>query len=202
MSRMSNLPHMNNIIYPVQYRDLLPHQKLVFLAWPIRGAGKWKEEAMEIIMSDPENDDVVFASPERLNGEKLYTPGLKYIFERQRNWEQYYLRLAVQKWVVMFWFPKQHDPIEHENGFQKKAYGAISHLEVWQLMVTHPKRIIVGIHPEFNERSVIVNDLQQSNYLNLAVPYTPSEYAPVTISETLKDTAERTSALLKLLRTI
>lgn len=121
---------------------------------------------------------------------------------RQRQWEQYYLRKAIElskekRGTVLFWLERQTKPLAEEGRIQKKAFGAISHLELGQIMVTHLDSLVVGIHPEYNERSTLINDLQKSDYLDLSKPYDPKALSTFIVSETLEDTCARTAALLK-----
>lgn len=121
---------------------------------------------------------------------------------RQRQWELFYLRKAIEKskegkGTVIFWLEEQSTPLREEDGIQKKSFGVITHFELGQIMVTHSDAIVAGIHPNYNERSTIINDLQQSSYLDLRVPFDPKALSDVVVSDTLEDVCARTRILLK-----
>lgn len=193
---------MNRTVHPVEFSEIAPDERLVFLAGPIRGARNWRIEAQSLVASLSEDRKIVFANPDRLNGEKRFTPGHENFVDRQRQWEQYYLRKAVElskegRGAVLFWLEKQTVELPEEAGIQKKAYGAISHLELGELLATHPDSLAVGIHPQYNERTVLENDLRQSGYLDLSQPYDPKRLSEYPISETLEETCARVCALIR-----
>ncbi|EKE27364.1 MAG: hypothetical protein ACD_3C00220G0005 [uncultured bacterium (gcode 4)] len=187
---------MSKSIHPVEIQEIAADEQLVFLAWPIRWISDWRKTAMEIIEELSPWKKLVFASPDRVDNAKLHTEWNEDFFSRQRNWEQYYLRQAIQKWVVLFWLGKQDNPLGEKNGIQKKSYWAITHIELWQIMVTHSGRLIVWIDSEYNERSTIINDLQQSSYLDLSIPYDHNQSSDFPVESTLEATCFRTSILL------
>lgn len=82
------------------------------------------------------------------------------------------------------------------DGIQKKSYGAITNIELGQIMVTHPEKMIVGIHPDYNERSTLINDLQQAKYLDLSIPYDPGELSDFPVHDTLEEVCIKTGILL------
>ena len=191
---------MQKVIHPVEFYALQPEEQFVFLAWPIRGTDVWRDEAMKLISEANPDKRIVFASPDRVNDKKIYTPGYEDFVLRQRQWEQYYIRKAVEQWVVLFWLEEQKLPLPEIEWIQQKAYGAISHIELGEIITTHPNKTIVGIHPKYKERSTIINDLKQSNYLDLSVPYDPKKLSDFVVSETLADTCLRTGILLNNLK--
>lgn len=87
---------MFHTIHPIEYHEIQPDEKLVFLAGPIRGAKNWREQAT-MLLSDGTSEKLIFVSPDRLGGEKIDTPGHESFVNRQRQWELYYLRRAVEK---------------------------------------------------------------------------------------------------------
>ncbi len=193
---------MNRTIRPVEFSEIAPDERLVFLAGPIRGARDWRTEAQSIISNAVKNQNIVFADPNRANGQKRFTSGHENFVHRQRQWEQYYLRKAVElskegRGAVLFWLENQTVALPEEGGIQKKAYGAISHLELGELLATHPDSLVVGIHPKYNERSVLENDLRQSGYLDLSKPYDPKRLSEYPVSETLEETCARVCALIR-----
>ncbi|EKE29780.1 MAG: hypothetical protein ACD_2C00097G0003 [uncultured bacterium (gcode 4)] len=188
---------MSKSIHPVEILEISSDEHLVFLAWPIRWTSDWRKAAIDIIESELPDRNLVFASPDRKGWIKSFTSWKEDFFKRQRNWEQYYLRLAIQKGVVMFWLPGQDIPLEEDGWIQKKSYWAITHVELWQLMVAHPDRMTVGIHGNYKERSTLINDLQQLSYLDLRVPYDHNKLSDFPVWSTLSDTCIRTALLLK-----
>lgn len=100
--------------------------------------------------------------------------------------------------MVLFWLEKQSHGLEEDRGIQKKSFGAITHMELGQLMVAHPDSIVVGIHPNYNERSTLINDLQQSKYLDLSIPFDPRALSDILVSDTLEDICMRVKILLEL----
>lgn len=194
---------MTHTIHPVEFYEIQPEDKLVFLAGPIRGANNWRDRAIELLSGGDNPENLVFASPNRINGRKIYTSGHEDFVTRQRQWELYYLRKAVEKskegkWTVLFWLEEQSIPLWEDDGIQKKAFWAITHMELGQIMTAHLDSIVAGIHPDYKERSTLINDLQQSKYLDLAVPFDQKALSDIIVSNTLEDVCTRTRVLLKL----
>jgi len=107
---------------------------IIFLAGPIRNAPKWQEASIRQILAT--NLDIFVASPTRYLSSDLmgvvekddenYT-----LFERQRAWEQYYLKAAAMHGVVMFWLPKEASPKEVED----KVYAHITMMELGEWII-------------------------------------------------------------------
>ena len=183
------------VIHPIEYYELKESEVPVFLAWPIRWTIDWHERAIEILWDT--KDPIVVFSPKRMNWSKILTPWKEDWVDRQRQWEMYYLRNVVEKGgQVLFWLEQQKEGLPESHWIQKKSYWAISHMELGQRMVTHPDNIVVGIDPDYNERSTLVNDLRQNRYLDLSRPYNPKRLEVFTVSESLEDTCTRTKILL------
>ena len=188
---------MSKILHPIEYYEFQDNDLPIFLGGPIRGTEFWREKIIALIQANYQGTkNLIFIDPTRIGGQKILTPWHEDFVSRQRQWEQYYLRLALKKWRIVFYLAEQTILLPRDiEGFQEKAYGAITHIEIGQIMVQANirSRLIVGIHDRYPEKSTIVNDLQSSHYLDLSSPYSPKVLSDFPVYSTLEEVAKGVS---------
>lgn len=119
---------------------------VIFLAGPIQGAPEWQEEAMNYLKKL--DDKLIIASPRR-----TYAKG-EYVFEKQVDWESYYLKKSSKKGVILFWLAKE---VEHKCD---RAYAQTTRFELaeWK---DRTKKIVIGIEDGFPGAKYIIRRLNQ-----------------------------------------
>lgn len=117
---------------------------VIFLAGPIQGAPDWQSDAAKTIHDlSPE---VVVASPRR-----DYPEGT-FVYEKQVDWETYYLRKAGSLGVVGFWLAAQ---AEETPG---RAYAQTSRFELAEWKMRHEyegAQLTIGIEEGFGNARYI-----------------------------------------------
>jgi hypothetical protein len=117
---------------------------LIFLAGPIQGAPDWHSMAIKIIQR--ENPEIHIASP------KGDYSKIKFVYEKQVDWETHYLRRAARNGVIMFWLARE---VEH---IPDRAYAQTSRFELGEWKVRAEKgeaKLVIGIEKGFsNERYI------------------------------------------------
>jgi len=125
---------------------------LIFLAGPIQGAPDWQSKAATIIHdSEP---SIVVASPR-----KEYASGT-FVYEKQVDWETYYLRQAGKSGVVAFWLANQITPTP------ERAYAQTSRFELAEWKMRHQYErvsLAVGIESGFGNERYIRRRFSQDN---------------------------------------
>lgn len=168
---------MGKVILP---KTFIPESEidrpLLFLAWPIRGAAKRQNEAIDILLA--EEPDIMIASPRRKDEitdfvrDNLVEWDESY-FPRQRKRENYYLDIASRIWAILFWLPGE------EIHKCEKSFGAMTRMELGQWMVHYhynpDVRFCVGSDWNFSEMSTIQVDLDR---------YAPDKITTTTLQET------------------
>jgi hypothetical protein len=137
---------------------------VIFLAGPIQGTRDWQSESIKFVrMHAPELN---LASPRR-----EYLPK-EFVYEKQVDWETYYLHRAAENGVIMFWLAKEN---EHDCS---RAYAQTTRFELaeWKVRHEHDRiKIVVGIEDGFSGAKYIRRRLSQ-------------DCPDVKIYDTLKDT--------------
>ena len=117
---------------------------VIFLAGPIQGAPDWQAQASEIIHDiDP---SIVVASPR-----KNYPEGT-FVYEKQVDWETYYLRLAGKIGVIGFWLAAQ---TEETPG---RSYAQTTRFELAEWKMRHEyegAKLSLGIEDGFGNARYI-----------------------------------------------
>lgn len=120
--------------------------KVIFLAGPIQGGPNWQPEAGKLIHGY--NPAIVVASPRR----DYEADGLEFVYERQVDWETYYLRAAGKMGVVLFWLANQ------TVATPGRSYAQTTRFELAEWKMMHQfqgAKLVVGIEPGFgNERYI------------------------------------------------
>ncbi|HEU5004505.1 MAG TPA: hypothetical protein VFT49_00250 [Candidatus Saccharimonadales bacterium] len=123
---------------------------LIFLAGPIQGASNWQPVAAGKIHGiDP---SIAVASPRR-----DYPEGT-FVYEKQVDWETYYLRRAGRLGVVSFWLAAQ---AEETPG---RAYAQTTRFELaeWKMKHEHEgAKITIGIEEGFGNARYIRRRFEQ-----------------------------------------
>jgi len=136
------------LILPLEYAEIT--SPLVFLAGPIQGSRDWQKEAINFIRKIA--PEINIANPRR-----KYLPE-EFVYEKQVDWETYYLRRAGKNGCVMFWLAKE---FKHECD---RAYAQTSRFELgeWKVMHQHEgAKLVVGIENGFNNARYIKRRLCQ-----------------------------------------
>lgn len=144
----------SEILYPPNIRDLVGSLDVIFLAGPIQGADLWQEKAIEIIHSIA--PDITIACPRRPL--KIRTEFGKVDYEKQVDWETFYLRKAGSSGVVMFWLAKEAKHI------CTRAYAQTSRFELGEWKMRHEiygAKLVVGIEPGFSNERYIRRRIEQ-----------------------------------------
>ena len=119
---------------------------VLFLGGPIQDAPDW--HALAIKMVRDISSDIIIASPR-----KDYLPG-EFVYERQVDWETYYLNRAANFGAIMFWLAAQEYQTENEAVAFPRPYAQTTRQELgeWRSERKHDHGInlIVGIEPGFS----------------------------------------------------
>lgn len=117
---------------------------VVFLAGPIQGAPDWQSEAARYIHDiDP---SITVASPR-----KDYPEGT-FVYEKQVDWETYFLRTAGRTGVIAFWLAAQ---VEDTPG---RSYAQTTRFELAEWKMRHEYegvKLTIGIEEGFGNARYI-----------------------------------------------
>lgn len=119
-------------------------EPVIFLAGPIQGAPDWQSVAAGLIHDiDPR---IIVASPR-----KNYPEGT-FVYERQVDWETYFLRSAGRSGVIAFWLAAQ---VEETPG---RAYAQTTRFELAEWKMRHEYegvKLTIGIEEGFGNARYI-----------------------------------------------
>ncbi len=163
------LPKMHPVLD--EYRKL----PMFFLAGPILGGGDWHTRMSELLMK--RLDGLIVVNPSRyqhshphckyreyLETETKYTrrqmPEIQ--FERQTDWERYYLEQAADKWqtgCIIFWLAEQKEPRPDGMPYAMDTRGEIGE---WRghMMRDHNLRVAMGAEKNFPGLSQIKRNFE------------------------------------------
>ncbi|MCP6719774.1 MAG: nucleoside 2-deoxyribosyltransferase domain-containing protein [Patescibacteria group bacterium] len=142
---------------------------IIFLAGPIKETPLWREEAIRIIQS--KDKTLCIASPQRPGEIEEEFRGKK--FHEQTRWELFYIKRALEKGVMLFWFPKEQPYIRNSG------------LELG-IALASKGNMVVGIEPGFSEV-----------YLRMTIAETCPD---VKVCSTLEETCVTAAQLLQAAR--
>lgn len=126
------------LLLPLIYKD--PEDPLIFLAGPVRGGGRWQDEAIRILSPYP----VSLASPYR---DGVFSKLKDEDHTAQADWESHYLELAGQEGVILFWLPRQHE--ERKRGLYAQTTRV--ELGLWLAGVKYfGAKVVIGGEEEFS----------------------------------------------------
>lgn len=163
------LPKWNPVLEG--YREL----PMFFLAGPILGGGDWHRRLSELLMK--RFDSLIVVNPtryershphykycEHLATETKYverrTPGMH--FERQTDWERYYLRKAAETWptgCIIFWLAEQKELRSDGLPYAMDTRGEIGE---WRGHLMHEPnlRVVIGAERNFPGLSQIKRNFE------------------------------------------
>lgn len=155
---------MNNvkILIPKGYYELTPEDGPVFfLAGPVRGGDDWQKKVVEQLSSKLEKCVVAipyyFATDLHFPLQESATHGTEGKFDRQLQWERYYLEEAAKKGCVIFWLPEESkiNPRPQDAGpYATDTRGELGRWSVEQKY--NPKyNVVVGAEENFISLSQI-----------------------------------------------
>lgn len=159
-----------HILLPKLYVDpkTFGRLPLYFLAGPIRGGGDWQSRMCEIIEhSDP---DCIVACPHRWGPGHSFAnrcmPGEEGRFERQTDWERFYLAVAgehigAEYGSIIVWLEPQQESRPPEAGVY--ARDTLGEIGEWRgrLMYEPGLRIVIGADPDYDPHGV---NIMQYNF--------------------------------------
>lgn len=147
---------MVKLILPKSKIDL--DNKVIFLAGPITGAPKWQDEAVKYINNM--DDKIYIASPRRDMTEQNMSNSVKgdENFNRQLEWERYYLDRAAQNGSILFWLPKS-DKHDCNRSYARDTRGELGE---WRgrMMYNKSLNIIIGGEEDFDGLDIIKRNFQ------------------------------------------
>lgn len=134
-----------SFIQPPEINHKLDDVPTIFLAGPIQGGPEWQYEVQKI--ANLTEDSILIASPR-----KNYKEG-EFVYEKQVDWETYYLRQAATNGVIIFWLAKQ------TFDTPGRSYAQTSRFEIGEWLVKHKEferaNLVIGIEEGFtNERYI------------------------------------------------
>ncbi len=163
------LPKMNPVLDG--YRKL----PMFFLGGPIQGAGDWQKTCTDMLKARLESLIVVnpsrydhthphYVYREHLETETKYTrrQSRQIYFERQTDWERYYLRLAAEEWdtgCAIFWLGEQKEERRDGLPYATDTRGEIGE---WRAHLMHNRslRVVIGAEKNFPGLRVIKRNFE------------------------------------------
>lgn len=145
-----------------------------FLAGPIKGAGDWQSEAIDILqkyadtLDGRDNVYVVCPSvyqsnhesyPLRVTGiaEESYTEEQRKITYSRTDWERYHLEIASRLGCIIFWLGKEDEknPRKREDGpYARDTYGELGE---WRARIHYERKynntqinLVLGANQDFH----------------------------------------------------
>jgi len=159
-----------NAIFPDIIKGETPN--VIFLAGPIQEAPEWHKEAIKIINDlylkqhkPKETQGNLFGNIDHLNQyftiacPKRMGEMTNFNYNRQVDWESFYLNQASKKGVILFWLPKAAE----QN--QERSYAQTTRFELaeWVTKYKYNKKIsiVVGIEEEFHGEKYIIKRIKE-----------------------------------------
>ncbi len=158
------------IILPKTFVDVdaNPAWPIFFLAGPVRGGDDWQQECckeielrmpgLEFYVAIPYYHQIL---PTDHPLAKIRTKGDEGYFERQLNWERYYMDLASKRGCLMFWLPAEstRNPRTSGGPYATDTRGEIGE---WRgrLMGNPELHVSVGCEEAFVSSSQIVRNFK------------------------------------------
>lgn len=133
---------MKNLISPPHIVEV--EKPLIFLAGPMQGTYDWQELAINLIHS--KNPEIMIASPRADYSSK------DFVYEKQVDWETYYLNKASKDGLILFWLAKE------TNHDCREPYGQTTRFELAEWKIKHENsgaRLVLGIEEGFSNARYI-----------------------------------------------
>ncbi len=126
-----------------------PQSPIFFLAGPVRGGGDWQQQMARILSNVVPN--CVIAIPCRWDDthvlSRYFLRGTRLSFERQLNWERYYLKeagLNAKLGCVIFWLPPESTQNPHP-GPEPYSMDTRGELGEWRMRIKFQNaRVVIG----------------------------------------------------------
>lgn len=138
---------LGQLILPPFYPNI--SGSVVFLAGPIQGAN-WQPQAIEYLQTHAPTLNI--ASPRRDYLEN------EFVYEKQVDWETYYLNKAAREGVIMFWLAKE---LIHTCD---RAYAQTTRFELGEWKARYEQgnvKIVLGIEKGFSNSRYIYRRFSQ-----------------------------------------
>lgn len=154
------------IIIPPE--DTTQNFPVLFLAGPILGARKWRNEAIPLL----DRQALIIANPDR----QVWSPEDPNIFTNQVEWETKWLRRAGNAGVVLFYLAREDRSFSSARkiilrvlrGKQLRAHAQTTRFELGEWLVRSPTNIIIGADPDYTGLDYVKTRLK-INYPHLSV---------------------------------
>jgi hypothetical protein len=165
-----------NIILPKNFVEIEPSKEnlFFFLIGPVRGGGDWQwkfcQELEKQISEDSFISDFTCAIPyyhENLDHDhpcnNFLVTGNQDFFERQLDWERYYIDLAAKKGCLIAWLPEESITEPHSG---PEPYAMDTRGEIGEIRgrMIHEKslRFVIGAERGFHGRSQIERNFKKA----------------------------------------
>lgn len=153
---------------PNHFNDRLRKLPLFFLAGPILGGGDWHTK-MSLLLQEKVGECII-VNPSRYDSRHpLYEYriiGNNDVFERQTDWERYFLKQASEGWAtgcIIFWLPCENECAPRTDGLPY-AMDTRGEIGEWRGHLMHNKnlRVVMGAEPSFPGLSQITRNFELS----------------------------------------
>lgn len=150
------------ILLPKTYVDIHKDTPVFFLAGPVRGGDDWQLQCIKLIEEMMREKDFYIAIPyfvQILSDDHLCllnrVHGEENKFDRQLNWERYYLDIASKQGCIIFWLPEQSKINPRPDGVY--ARDTMGELGEWRgvMMNNSNCKVVVGGEDEFDGFDII-----------------------------------------------
>lgn len=140
------------IIFPKTHINIPKSTPIFFLAGPVRGGDDWQYKAVQLLEEKMGKREFYVAIPyyvailpETHPLLNIKAKGDETFFERQLNWERYYLDLASKQGCIIFWLPEESKTNPRIGG-GPYATDTRGELGEWRGMLMNNKelRVVVG----------------------------------------------------------
>lgn len=177
------------IILPKNLPEIdLNYGPLFFLAGPVNGGGNWQKRCCELLKNVIPNCYVAIPyyhdNPDKLTLNDEEIKGREDVFERQLDWERYFLEFAAKNGCLIFWLPEEdkNNPRPQERGpYATDTRGEIARWSV-ELKYNPTHRIVIGAEPNFHSLSQIQRNFSKDQGHECIFPETLEE----TVQEAVK----------------
>jgi hypothetical protein len=139
---------------------------LFFLAGPILGGGDWQHQMSTILAQ--RFDECIIVNPSRYEpSHPLYAHSMAgggRAFERQTDWERYYLQQAADEWptgCIIFWLACENKKTPRVDGLSY-AMDTRGELGEWRGRMMHNRdlRVVIGAETDFPGLSQVVRNFE------------------------------------------
>lgn len=153
-----------NLLLPKTFVDLQPtNLPLFFLAGPIKGGDNWQATCSEMLTERLPSCTIAsprhYTQTHRLFQYKI--TGEEDMFERQTDWERFYLYRAALDGCIIFWLPRESltEPRTDGSPYARDTYGELGE---WRGHLQHYRnlRVAIGAEADFPGLSVLTRNFK------------------------------------------